>query len=281
MITIKYYNEHGDGEMNLNVSNFVFYHTLKDFKILEKTIRISSGGVTPLFLNFSSRVSLLFMFFFSIAFLFLFLTKKYDLESKISNVSDLRNLVKGYGRFTIPIFISLQFLQVIILPIPSIIILGAGITLFGVFLGGLFSYIGILTASIIAFLIGRFLGNKVVEWIIGKKNYKKVLSLVKNKDKIVLTLMFIFPFFPDDLLCFVAGISSMSVRYFIVMITITRLLSITISSLTLSGKLLPFNTWGGICLWALFITLILAVCIYVYKNGESLENGIKKLIKRR
>ena len=93
--------------------------------------------------------------------------------------------------------------------------------------------------------------------------------------------MFIFPFFPDDLLCFVAGISSMSVRYFIVMITITRLLSITISSLTLSGKLLPFNTWWGICLWSLFITLILAVCIYVYKNGESLENGIKKLIKRR
>ena len=152
------------------------------------------GGVFQFFENnFSSRVSLIFMFFISIAYLFLFLTKKYDLESKISNVSDLRNLVKGYGRFTIPIFISLQFLQVIILPIPSIIILGAGITLFGVFLGGLFSYIGILTASIIAFLIGRFLGNKVVEWIIGKKNYKKVLSLVKNKDKIVLTLMFIFP----------------------------------------------------------------------------------------
>lgn len=42
LITIKYYNEHGNGEINLNVSNFVFYHTIKDFKILEKTIRISN-----------------------------------------------------------------------------------------------------------------------------------------------------------------------------------------------------------------------------------------------
>ena len=65
-------------------------------------------------------------------------------------------------------------------------------------------------------------------WV-GKENLDKALKAVKGKDKAILTFMFLFPFFPDDILCFVSGLSSMSTGFFIIMITITRFISIFIS----------------------------------------------------
>lgn len=41
LITIKYYNEHGNGEMNIDIAKFIYTHPIKEFKTLEKTIRIS------------------------------------------------------------------------------------------------------------------------------------------------------------------------------------------------------------------------------------------------
>ena len=45
LITIKYYNEHGNGEMNIDIAKFIYNHPIKEFKTLEKTIRtlIESG----------------------------------------------------------------------------------------------------------------------------------------------------------------------------------------------------------------------------------------------
>lgn len=41
LITIKYYNEHGNGEMNIDIAKFIYNHPIKEFKTLEKTIRTS------------------------------------------------------------------------------------------------------------------------------------------------------------------------------------------------------------------------------------------------
>lgn len=41
LTTIKYYNEHGNGEMNIDIAKFIYSHPIKEFKTLEKTIRTS------------------------------------------------------------------------------------------------------------------------------------------------------------------------------------------------------------------------------------------------
>ena len=41
LITIKYYNEHGNGEMNIDIAKFIYTHPIKEFKTLAKTIRVS------------------------------------------------------------------------------------------------------------------------------------------------------------------------------------------------------------------------------------------------
>ena len=211
----------------------------------------------------------------------LYAVKVSGLWDKIGSIEGLRSYVASYGRFTVPIFIAIQFLQVVVLPIPSMVTIGAGVALFGPFYGALYSLIGILSASIIAFFIGRHLGYKVVSWIIGEKSLQKGLQLVKGKDTIVLTFMFLFPFFPDDVLCFVAGLSTMSVKFYLVMITATRITGIVLSSYSLGGKIIPLDTWWGIALWVSIFVITCVLCVIIYKNGESIEKKIKGFFKRK
>ena len=148
--------------------------------------------------------------------------------------------------------------------------------LFGPFLAALYSYIGIVTGSIVAFLIGRVFGYKVVAWLVGKENLDKWLKIVRGKDKIILTIAFLFPLFPDDILCFIAGITAMPLSFFLIIVLCARLIAVFTTSLSLGNSLIPYNTWWGLSIWgALFIILAIGV-ILAYKNSEKLSNVFKK-----
>ncbi len=86
--------------------------------------------------------------------------------------------------------------------------------------------------------------------------------------------MFLFPFFPDDLLCFVAGVTTVKPLFFSVMIIIVRLISVFVSSYSLNNSIIPYNTWWGILLWALFITTTFIVAFLLCKHGDKVEHAI-------
>lgn len=182
----------------------------------------------------------------------------------------------------IPLFITLQFLQVIILPIPSSVSTVVGGALFGAFLGSIYSLIGIIPASLLAFFIGRYAGFELVLWICGKDSFVSALKLVKGKDTAILTLMFLLPLFPDDVLCFVAGLSSMNVWYFCIMITLSRALQVFSTSYLLTGGLIPFNTWWGILIWVI-LALFVAFLFYIsFKKGDKIEKFlVSKFMKNK
>lgn len=196
---------------------------------------------------------------------------------KIDSVEDLRNFVSSFGGNAVLVFIALQFLQVVVLPIPAFITVAAGVLLFGAFKGAVFSCIGIIAGSFVAFFIGRVFGYRVAKWLVGKESLDKWLNKIKGKDKIVLTFMFLFPFFPDDVLCFVAGITTMSALFFSVMIVFTRLISVFATCYSLNNSIIPYNTWWGILLWVLFIALTIVLTVLIYKKGDKIE----KLFSRK
>ena len=167
------------------------------------------------------------------------------------------------------LYIIMQCLQVVILPIPSFVSTGAGVALFGPIRTILYSFIGIITGSLIAFYIGRKLGKKSVAWMIGEDNLDKWQSKLKGKDNFWLTVMFLLPFFPDDVLCFIAGLSTISERYFIIMIAISR--SITIASTCYTLSFIPLNTWWGILIWAILIAIVAIGVFLLYKNLDKLQ----------
>ncbi len=227
--------------------------------------------------EFVYKLFLCIVTFITVCIVALFFLKKSGFFDRIKSVEDFRKYVSSFGSWTAIVFIACQFLQVVILPIPSFITIGAGVLLFGPFLGATFSCIGIILGSIFAFFFGRIFGYNIVKWLIGEKAINKALDSIEGKDKVLLTFMFLFPFFPDDVLCFVAGITKMSSTYFIVMIIIVRIICVFLSSYSLNNSLIPYDTWWGIMIWILFFILTITLAVILYKK----TNNAKKCKKHR
>lgn len=186
--------------------------------------------------------------------------------------------LKHTGGFMTALFILLQFLQVVILPIPSTVTVVAGSALFGPLWGSIYSLIGIVIGSLVAFLVGRYAGYPVVSWLIGKETLDKWLKKIKGKDKLLLSAMFLLPVFPDDILCFVAGISSMSVWLFLGVILVSRVLAIFTTSYSIT--LIPFNTWWGILIWAILFVLIVCLFVVLYKKSDQILGWFERRFHR-
>ena len=196
----------------------------------------------------------------------------------IRDEEEFRAFLERAGVWMSLVFIALQFLQVVILPIPSTVTVVAGSALFGPLLGSIYSLIGILLGSFTAFAVGRFAGYRVVAWLVGKETLDTWLKKIKGKDKIFLSAMFVLPVFPDDVLCFVAGLSSMSFGLFALVIVISRILAIFTTSYSVS--LIPFDTWWGLLIWALIAVAVVVVFFLLYKKSDVILERIHKLFHR-
>lgn len=201
------------------------------------------------------------------AFVIILILVTPDLVYRFGNKTAIRNAISAYGIFAVPAFIVFQILQVVILPVPGIVSIGAGACLFGSFFGGLYSFIGITVGSFIAFYIGRKAGRKAVAFLCGN-GYEKLFSKFTGREYF-LSVMFILPFFPDDLLCFVAGMSSMSLKYFAAVMIFSRLISSFAAAYFIDG--VPVNTPSGIILWLAAILLFLAAAILIKKRFRKTE----------
>ncbi|MCI8343045.1 MAG: TVP38/TMEM64 family protein [Clostridia bacterium] len=196
----------------------------------------------------------------------------------IRDKDSLEAYLERAGTWMGVLFITLQFLQVVILPIPSFVTVAAGTALFGPLKCALYSLLGIVVGSLTAFVVGRYVGYRAVAWLIGKETLDKWLKKVKGKDKLLLSAMFLLPVFPDDILCFVAGLSSMSLVFFLVVILISRV--IAIFTTCYSVTLIPFNTWWGITLWIVFFALVCVLFVVLYKKADAIQNWIYRKIHR-
>ncbi len=218
------------------------------------------------------------LIFFAFCLVLCFILLKTGFFTVIKDSESLQLYLENRGAWMPIFYILLQYLQVVVLPIPSVVSTVAGVALFGPFKTILFSLIGIILGSFTAFFIGRKLGHTAVSWMVGKDNLKKWQTKLKGKDNFVITLMFLLPLFPDDILCFIAGLSSMTVKYFIGMVVICRIISVTTTCY--SVDLIPLTTWWGLMIWGILIALLIVGFIIIYKNMEKLQAFFSKLVKK-
>lgn len=195
----------------------------------------------------------------------------------IKDAESLQEYLGTAGAWMPILYIVLQYLQVILLPIPGTVSTMAGVALFGPFQTFLYSLVGIMLGSMTGFLIGRKLGGKAVAWMVGRETLEKWQKKLKGRDNLFLTVMFLLPFFPDDVLCFIAGLSSMSIGYFFIMILTSRILAIFVTCYSIN--IIPLNTWWGLLVWAGIILVMIVVFTIIYKNLDRLQNFLGKHFK--
>ena len=215
-----------------------------------------------------------------VAALIYFIILKYDLYSKFDSAEKIKLFLSKYGAFAGFIFIIIQFLQVTIIPLPVALTTVAGVALFGVWKTLLYSTIGIISGSMFAFFLGRKFGIKLMIWLCGKNVYEKYMKFAKGRDKIVLTMMFLFPFFPDDILCIIAGMTNMTYWQFFALMLVTRPLNILVMEGAFKGISAIPLTGYGIPIWIAIISVTLLAVILAFKFSSKIENALIKLCEK-
>ena len=135
------------------------------------------------------------------------------------------------------LFLLIQIVQVVIPILPGAIGCLGGVLIFGPVWGFVYNYIGISIGSVLAFLLSRQYGRPFVRNMIGEKNYDKYigwLSKGNGFDKAFAVAIFL-PVAPDDLLCYIAGLTRMTLKKFTAIIILGKPGSILLYSLGLTG----------------------------------------------
>lgn len=195
---------------------------------------------------------------------------------RINSAEELKEIILDAGIYSYVIFFVIQFLQVILLPIPAFVTTVAGTLVFGPWIATLISLVSIILASIFAFYIGRKFGKKLVVWILGKEDTEKWRKKLE-RGKYVFFLMMLFPIFPDDILCLVVGATTtISYKFFIITNLITRPFAVFGTTFIGSGELIPFSGWG-IPVWIAMIIVGAFLFFLSIKYQPQIENFINKL----
>lgn len=154
---------------------------------------------------------------------------------KLGIFQDKTLLIEYIKRFRIlaPVcFILLQIFQVIIPVIPGGVSCLAGVLAFGPILGFVYNYIGLVIGSCMAYFLAKKYGLKLIEKLFKKETIDRYLKYIqKNYFSKIFWLSIFLPGLPDDLLCYVAGISKMKFDKFLVIILMGKPLSLLSYSL--------------------------------------------------
>lgn len=155
----------------------------------------------------------------------------------------LQTFLQHFGWFAPIIFIVFQAIQVVLPISPGAVGCVAGVLIFGSIQGFIYNYIGICIGSIAAFLLARHYGLNYVMNMSNKKVFNKYIGWLNKPsfDRIFATAIFL-PVAPDDFLCYIAGLSKMKLKKFILIIILGKPFAIVMYSLMLNiivQKLLP------------------------------------------
>jgi uncharacterized membrane protein YdjX (TVP38/TMEM64 family) len=137
----------------------------------------------------------------------IFRVQLYDLFSDPAHV---RAAVQRAGVWSPALFVLLQVFQVVVFMVPGEILQIAGGWLFGIVPGSLLSILGISLGSMFDFALARVLGKRFVAGLFGERKLERFDRITTTpRAEAAFFLLFVIPGMPKDVLCFVAGLSTL------------------------------------------------------------------------
>ncbi|MBT4805551.1 TVP38/TMEM64 family protein [Candidatus Woesearchaeota archaeon] len=146
--------------------------------------------------------------------LYYLITESKAVQYYLANPELLKSLILSFGILAPIAIILLQTFQTTISIIPSQITTIVAGFVFGPVLGLVYSLIGAFFGSMIIFVVGRKYGKELALKLFGKKEMVHFHIFFKQKKKWALFLARIAPIFPNDLVSFMAGLTSIRLRDF-------------------------------------------------------------------
>jgi uncharacterized membrane protein YdjX (TVP38/TMEM64 family) len=136
--------------------------------------------------------------------------------------AELRAWIRQFGPLAPLVFVLAQTTQVIVAPVPGQVMALVGGYLFGPVAGTLYSMIGVMLGSAIAFSIARRWGRPAVERMIQDEVIERFDGFVETIGVPGLLLFVFIPGLPDDAICFLAGLARFRLATFLAVILVGR-----------------------------------------------------------
>lgn len=203
-----------------------------------------------------------------------------DYESDEEKINGLVKIISDTGAWGMVVYVLIQILQVVILPLPAVVCYVPGSIIWGAPMATLLASIGVIIGSVIAYFIGRIWGKKAVIWIAGKETTEKYSAYFGKRGKGIFVIMQILPFFPDDILCMVAGLTSMNFVFFIIVMCTVRPAIISVYCFLGSGDIIPFSGWG-IYVWVAIFAVCVAFAVLSFKYQDKFESWLVSKFSRK
>ena len=144
----------------------------------------------------------------------------------------LREWIRSTGVIAPVAFVAVQAFQVVFFFIPGEIPQVAGGYMFGIWMGTVLSLIGITLGATFNFTISRLLGVPFVRVLFATEKVSRARRITRSpKARLSFFLFFLIPGIPKDILCYVAGLSSLKLSIFLLFSTLGRIPGIIGSAL--------------------------------------------------
>ena len=195
---------------------------------------------------------------------FLYLKYGAELFSKDS-AERVVDYLKANSSIAALLIICIQIVQVVICFLPGQPVQFAASYMFGVARGFAFSITGAVIGTVISFYLAKLLGNDAMNLFFGEekvRDYKKKLD--SGRGLLLAFLIYLIPGIPKDIVSYVAGISDMRFRPFLLVATVGRIPGM-LGSLML-GHFFGRQDYRAMIIIAVIIAVILLIC-YIKRDA--------------
>lgn len=136
----------------------------------------------------------------------LLLQRNVQVETRLQSVQDY---FMSYGALAPIAYIFVVTIEVVVAPIPGLMLYAPGGIIFGGFWGGLFALVGNVLGAGIACQVMRSLGGSFMSSHLQKKSLKKTIGRLSDNGVWVVFLLRVNPLTSSDLVSYAAGLTAM------------------------------------------------------------------------
>ncbi len=192
-----------------------------------------------------------------------------------TNRQTLQEWIVSLGPWGPAVIVIGEILQVMLAPVPGQVVGIVAGYLYGTWWGTALAMTGLMLGTMLAAWLARLFGRPLVERVAGRELLDRVDGYVEHRGSLALLLIFLIPFLPDDLVCFVAGLTPLGLGRIFLLALIGRLPGVVAS--TLIGSQARNLSWVEIGLLA-GVSIVLVIVVALFQ--KRLEQAMFALLER-
>ena len=192
------------------------------------------------------------------------------------NPEYIRNYLAGFGNVGFLVYMLIQIIQVVIVIIPGDIVSASGGFVYGIPLGFILSYTGLIIGSVIVFYISRIFGYELVSKLFAEEKIERISGILNStKGTVGLFIICCIPFIPKDIMMYIAGLTPVKSPRLFIIYGISRIPSVLIW-VSIGAHAYEKDTVGLVITISIMVILVILLFLlnkfYTKKKNSKIEN---------